>query len=207
MTPRWGYRRDGTCTSSPRRSRKETRGYGLFGVDPVTGDITENVAIWGHPSQRLAHHLQPGQAAAAARPAADERVGLRGVRVALRQQPYAGYVCGVNVTIKKADAVDRRVGGQLERGGHLAGRRRHDVRRARPDLLHLGQRGLPQRPRGEPPGRAASRVGDPAGGQRHRGADRPGLLQPGQRALAGRRGHRLRRRRAGRLSRSVPWRH
>ena len=111
---------------------------------------------------------------------------------------YAGYVAGVDVESTPVTTTlwTDEAGVSERQGRHLAERRRADVRRGRADLLHLGQRHLPgQGPGQQAPG-PARRVHGPAGTEPdHRGADREGLLQPGERAQArrGRQGLRFRR--------------
>src|ERR1022692_1461912 len=79
-----------------------TPGYGLFGVDPVTGAIIEHVAIGGKPANDSHITFSPAKQL--------ERPGLLLMNGSVYaafgshcdHQPYAGFVSGVNVTTKKA---------------------------------------------------------------------------------------------------------
>src|ERR1022692_3747617 len=79
-----------------------TPGYGLFGVDPVTGAIIEHVAIGGKPANDSHITFSPAKQL--------ERPGLLLMNGSVYaafgshcdHQPYAGFVSGVNVATKKA---------------------------------------------------------------------------------------------------------
>jgi outer membrane protein assembly factor BamB len=99
--PAGGTGGDGTVYMVAQTLTNKTPGYGLFGVDPVTGAITEHVAIGGKPANDSHITFSPAKQL--------ERPGLLlmngWVYAAFGShcdhQPYAGFVSGVNVTTKK----------------------------------------------------------------------------------------------------------
>jgi hypothetical protein len=98
--PAAGSGGDGTVYMVAQTVPKKTPGYSLFGIDPVTGAITEQVPIGGKPTNDSHITFDAAQQL--------ERPGLLLMNGSVYaafgshcdHQPYAGFVSGVNVTTK-----------------------------------------------------------------------------------------------------------
>jgi Abnormal spindle-like microcephaly-assoc'd, ASPM-SPD-2-Hydin/PQQ-like domain len=99
--PAAGTTGDGTVYLVGQTMTKKTPGYGLFGIDPVTGAITENVPIGGKPANDS--HITFNAAKQLERPGLLLMNGwvYSAFGSHCDHQPYAGFVSGVNVATKK----------------------------------------------------------------------------------------------------------
>jgi hypothetical protein len=99
--PAAGTTGDGTVYVVAQTMTKKTPGYGLFGIDPVTGAITENVPIGGKPANDS--HITFKAAMQLERPGLLLMNGwvYSAFGSHCDHQPYAGFVSGVNVATKK----------------------------------------------------------------------------------------------------------
>ena len=174
--------------------------YRLFGLDISTGKITFQHGIYGSPSNDS--HISFNSQQELQRPGL---LLLNGwVYAAFSShcdhKPYDGYVAAVNPSTTNFTLWSDEAGLDRRPGGHLAERRRPDVRRRGAVLPGLGQRRLAAQGSRQQSVRPARRVGDQPAAAVQRHAEGGGLLQPGQRPHARQQRPGLRLRRAGRVA-------